>query len=519
MKRIQWLGLSMLLVTTATVPAAPIEVGSGVNEARVFIEWADGFSLEYRVHFGQSETDTTTGLALLDVIEAESELTTERTVYTWGISIDGLTYQDHSDVGYGGDEFWWHYWTDEAGSRATWTSSWLGAADRIVQHGDADAWIYGHAEAPQPEWEPPFRAGYGQYVYDANDFATAWIDYQPQGMMTDWLSGVPFNDPNAAVGRPTVDTTGDDWSIPLNAAAPVVPVYPAFRADEIVYLGEAGSLTLAFNHPVRDDERNPYGLDFIVFGNAPQALGGGQNWTNGDPTEATTGATGDSEPGIVSVSQDGLIWYSFTSDPNFMTADPSFVKLAVDAEDGPFCDGFAPTLGRVYDPENADPALGSDNSWWAEPTNPTLPLDPNLSYDTLAGLSIARVAQTYGDSAGGVGYDIARLDLPVDPNTQAKWFLYVRIDDAPGGGAPEVDAVADVTCPGDYRHPAPIGDLNGDFRVDEKDSAIVTGYWDIVFSDPEDPAAVADLNGDGVIDDADLAIVQDNQGTITWGPF
>ena len=118
------------------------------------------------------------------------------------------------------------------------------------------------------------------------------------------------------------------------------------------------------------------------------------------------------ECGIVSVSQDGATWYSFTNDPNFMADDPGFIKLAADADDGPFCDGFAPTLGRVYDPCHADASIGEWNLWWAEPTNPTLPVDPNLSFETLAGRSVARVAQTYGDSAGGTGYDIARLDLP-----------------------------------------------------------------------------------------------------------
>ncbi len=68
------------------------------------------------------------------------------------------------------------------------------------------------------------------------------------------------------------------------------------------------------------------------------------------------------------------------------------------------------------------------------------------------------MAQNYGDSAGGTGYDINLLDLPVDPNTGFKWFQYIRIDDQPGGGTAEVDAVADVSCPGDYLHPAPIGD-------------------------------------------------------------
>jgi len=517
MKLGQWLGLGVLLAAAVVASAAPIEVGSGVNESRVYIEWADGFSIEFLVRFGQTEAETTTGIALLDRIEAETELIVRRTDYDWGISIDGMVYGDHNDTGYGGGALWWHYWTDDSGSRDSWISPWTGAADRIVRHGDADGWIYGRDDAPAPRWEVPFLSGYGRYVCDANDFATAWIDYQPQGMMNDWLSQEPYNDPNAALGRPTVDTTGDGWIAPTTAAVPVVPVYPAFRSQELVFLGKGGSLTLTFNHPVRDDVLNPYGIDFLVFGNTCLRQANGQYLTDGAFADIVVGDSDSSEPGIVSVSQDGVTWYCFTSDPNFMAADPNFIKLPAEAGDGPFCDGFAPTLGRVYDPCNVDASLGETNLWWAEPTNPTLPLDPAVSVKTLSGRSVARVAQTYGDSAGGTGYDLARLDLPVDPNTRLKWFTYIRIDDAAAGGEPEIDAVADVSCPGDYRHPAPLGDVNGDFRVDDEDVAVVAGCQGVSVSGPDDPAAAADLNADGVIDAADLEIVQNHLGTVAWG--
>jgi hypothetical protein len=506
------------LAVTTTASAELIEVGAGVNEAKVYIEWRDGFSVEFLVRFGLTESETTTGIGLIDIIEAETELVTVRIYYDSTPLIDGIAYRDHNNVGYVPTAGWWHYWTDNAGSRDGWASSWTGASRRIVRHGDADAWIYGRDDEPKPQWEIPFLSGYGQYIYDANDFATAWIDYQPQGMSRDWLSGISYNDPNAALDRPTVDTTGDGWIASADSALPVVPGYPAWRHHELVYLGDGGSLTLAFNHQVRDDRNNPYGIDFIVFGNTWLSTGDNQYWTNGDPSETLVGSTASVEPGVVSVSQDGVTWYSFTTDPNFKADDPNFITLPVGAQDGPFCDGFAPTLGRVYDPCNADASVVETNRWWAEPTNPTLPLDPNLTLADLAGRSVARAAQIYGDSAGGTGYDIARLDLPVDPNTQLKWFRYIRIDDVSDGKGvnPEIDAVADVSCPGDYRHPAPVGDVNGDFRVDQKDVDIVNANLGKSVSDPEVPAA-ADLNADGTVDETDLGIVNSNLGTIAWG--
>jgi hypothetical protein len=496
--------------------ATPVEVGTGVNTASVYIEWSDGFNAEFLVHFGQAESDTTTGLGLMNVIEAETELATLRVDSEFGSYIDGIGYQRHYNEGWAGGDDWWHYWENDAGSRTGWVVSTTGANGRVVAHGDADGWIYGHGAEPAPASENPFLAGYGRYVYDPNDFATAWVAYEPADVIVDWLTGLPFNDPNAALGRPTVDTSGDDWFISMDVNVPVVSLYPPLRTHEMVSLGEGGTITLSFNHPVSDDERNPYGIDFIVFGNASQAVGGNQAWTNGDPRSVSVGDSGGSEPGIVSVSQDGQTWYSFTNDPNFMSDDPGFIKLAGDAEDGPFCDGFAPTLGRVYDPCYADASVGSWNEWWAEPTTPTLPLNPALSYASFAGMSVARVAETYGDSAGGVGYDLARLDLPVDPNTDLKWFQYVRIDDAPGGGSTEVDAVADVSCPGDYTHPQPAGDLNDDYRVDRDDAAIVEVFLGQEITDPGELAAVADLNKDGQVDQEDLDIVTANLGACAW---
>ncbi|MCH7919961.1 MAG: hypothetical protein IIC50_18480 [Planctomycetes bacterium] len=502
--------MSVLCVLAGSVSADLIEVGTGVNEARVYVEWADGYRVDFLVHFGEGETTMLTGLELMDIVEAETELTTVRSDFGFGVFIDGITYLGHGNVGFGGGDLWWHYWEGNARDNSLWMSSLTGAGGRLVGHGDADGWVYGHGMAPRLEVALPFLDGYGQYAFDANDFATEVVAYEPTSVFLDWLSGGALDDPNTLLGRPTIDTTGDDWLAPIDTPLPVVPVYPAFREFEIIYLGEGGSVTLAFNHPVRDDEHNPYGIDFIVFGNASQNQGGTQGWNNGDPREATVGESHSSEPGVVSVSQDGTIWYSFTTDPNFMADNEDFIKLSPGDGDGPFADTFAPTLGRVYNPADPDGSLGPWNQWWSEPTNPTLPLDPGLSFASFAGKSVARIAETYGDSAGGTGFDIGRLDLPADPDTGKKWFSYVRIDDGAGAGSPEIDAVSDVSAPGDYKHPAPLGDVNGDFCVDIRDAALVAEFWGTDTTD-------VDVNGDGLVDILDLGLVLDLLGSCTWG--
>ncbi len=117
-------------------------------------------------------------------------------------------------------------------------------------------------------------------------------------------------------------------------------------------------MTLGFDHPVCDDENNPYGIDLLVYGNAMQTASGG--WTNGDPTATTVTQSCYSEPGVISVSQDGVIWYSFTTDTNFMSDDPNYIVLDANEDDGPFCDNFAATLGRIYntDPNYLETSLG-----------------------------------------------------------------------------------------------------------------------------------------------------------------
>ena len=77
--------LGCLCLVPSLVTATPVEVGAGINTASVYIEWADGFSVDFLVHFGQAETDTTTAIGLMDIIEAETELTTVRNDLGWGL--------------------------------------------------------------------------------------------------------------------------------------------------------------------------------------------------------------------------------------------------------------------------------------------------------------------------------------------------------------------------------------------------------------------------------------------------
>jgi len=304
----------------------------------------------------------------------------------------------------------------------------------------------------------------GAYQYDPNDFAVDVQKYLAgSGIGNDCISGDPFNNPQNALGRPTVDTTGDGIGAAPWEPMVVVPFYPAFRHYELVTIGKGGQLVLKFSHPVRDDKNNAYGVDFIVFGNTFTVMDGTSYWySTSDPRSVYASAGyGFVEPSQVSVSQDGMTWYPYDEDP--------------------YADGYAPTLGRVYvtDPNEADPNAFDDNQFWGHPTDPTLPLDPNTSFADHTGKTLAQICQSlYGQSAGGTGFDLAQLpDLPVDPSTGLKWMQYVKIQDLDNGVTSEIDAVSDVTCCGDWKHPFPVGDLNGDCCVDLYDLAILSDHW------------------------------------------
>ncbi len=280
------------------------------------------------------------------------------------------------------------------------------------------------------------------YDYDPNDFAAEVVDYvQGTGVINDYLSGVPFNDPDTAIGRPTLMTTGDGFYIPPAQSVPVVPVYGPFRYFEVVSIGTGGRLTVKFNHPIANDRNNPYGIDFIIYGNAAQTIAGGQHWTNGNPEQTTVTDSITDEPGIVSVSQDGATWYYFSN--------------------GPYADSFAPTAGLQWD---------DVNDVWAEELDPTRPVDPNITAASLNGKTVAQIIELYDGSAGGTGFDIGSLGLD--------WIQYVRIEDKSGNSATtEIDAIADVSCCGDYKHPLPAGDLDENCRVDFFDFAVLVQNW------------------------------------------
>lgn len=245
-----------------------------------------------------------------------------------------------------------------------------------------------------------------------------------------------YAEPSNVLGRPTTCMNGQ-WG------GPVSPYNSAWMADELLTLsGEdedvVPQVSIKFDHDVMDDANNPWGIDFIVFGNAFGVGNSTSYYTQTtDPSKVSFAGTGASEESEVLVSQDGETWYSYTE-----------TKSA---------DDFAPTLGYVYDTTTPETSLFSGNAWWGLPADACYPVNPSLGWSDFKGLTLAQVAQYYNGSAGGAGYDLAKFELngqKLPVNAEGKrWIRYVRVqsvylDDTGEGDSgwsePEVDAVADV---------------------------------------------------------------------------
>ena len=207
-----------------------------------------------------------------------------------------------------------------------------------------------------------------------------------------------FDDPTTALGAPTRFTSPNS---PFGGAT--TPFQGAFGDDEVVTVGEGGSLTVAFDTAVTNDALNPFGIDLLIFGN--------QAFFDADFPNGVAGAPFADAGGVIEVSADGI---NFIEVPN-VTPEGGFPTLG-------FLDPTAPlTFGGTV----ADGTIPSDF---------TKPVDP--SFD-LTGLTLDQILAGYDGSGGGLGIDIGALGLDE--------ISYVRITNPFGsGGTPEVDAFADV---------------------------------------------------------------------------
>ncbi len=149
-------------------------------------------------------------------------------------------------------------------------------------------------------------------------FATEVLEYRPAPGQ--FVQDPAFNDPAAALGAPVGGGTLD-----------------GDETKAVSLGGFGGVLVLGFDHTVRDDPRNPFGLDCILFGNA--------FWVGGDVNRRW------GEPATIEISLD--------ANKNSVADDPWFLVPGSHITDPP-----ARWESQTWDDDANDSTYPPTEAWW-----------------------------------------------------------------------------------------------------------------------------------------------------------
>jgi len=278
------------------------------------------------------------------------------------------------------------------------------------------------------EQAPPSPDGtYTAYISNTNDFAV-------QIVSTNKLSSnALYNDPTAVLNRPALRYI--DLGIPTRTTIINPPFNVATNGGNVLAsISAGGQITVSMGRKVYDDPANPYGVDFIVYGNSFF-----YKWTGGTASDSTdfnasqfTSNSYFGHAAIVSVSQDGTNWFTYNSVPALF-------------------------------PDNAFRWDEANDSWTEEQFNPTKPLNPSVYTNNLDGQSLAGALNLFGGAAGGTGYDLKASGWP--------WIQYIRVQ--AGSGSAVIDSIAAV-------NPAVVGD-----SLSIVPDNISAGLTNLVFQKPD----------------------------------
>jgi len=231
-------------------------------------------------------------------------------------------------------------------------------------------------------------AAFGQY-------ADAVVDYQP-GALSGSLTN--FTLPLSALGEPSRVTPGP-------FGGPVDPFSPPYLSSQVVSIGSGGWLTLRLDVPILNDLAHPFGVDFLLFGNAGFVI------TNGDFSGGgiTDGTLFGANSGLsrISVSPDSVNWFAL---------DPA----------------LAPLVDALY------PTDGSGDF--------TTPVNPAISAADFAGKDLAGIRALYAGSGGGAGFDLAWARDTNGAPVSLPSVHFVRVEMQ--GGHSEIDGIVVVPEPG-----------------------------------------------------------------------
>lgn len=233
-----------------------------------------------------------------------------------------------------------------------------------------------------PEWAPAVNSPFGVEVIAA---------VGPFG-------NSPYDDSASVLGMPSTDffdPFGDFGGGTKERRVKIVEA--TFSTDArtnkiITTLEQGSSIIVRFDQAVTNNPANPYGVDFLVFGNSFYSSDG---FVNDSADMNTLNVMGSlfGEPLKISVSP------GFTGLAGENAADPATWPW-YRYESGPFGDTGFPTHGYLWN--------RSETNWSAQPMDFTKPVNPAFAAIFDAGnIKAADVIDLYNGSGGGTGFDLA----------------------------------------------------------------------------------------------------------------
>jgi hypothetical protein len=342
------------------------------------------------------------------------------------------------------------YWNGDTYAQGQWSSAYYGLDYLPLTNGSwigfsvsADGYPTNNAD-PNYETElsvfnndeqaPPSPDGnYVAYVCNTNDFAVQIIN------TTNIEAVSPYNNPAAVLGLPTLQFLDPYAGGVTNRVSIIDDPYNVAPdgSDVLTEITAGGEITVMLGRKVYDEPNNPYGIDLIVYGNSFFWSLSGISGFVSDGTDLNAATFKSSaiagHSATVSVSQDGVNWYTYTNTP-------------------------------VLFPDEAYRWDDTNDSWTAEEMNPTKPINPYLYTNNFAGETVAGALDQFVGAAGGTGYSLHASGFP--------WIQYVRIQPAPGTYT-VIDAIAAV-------NPAVVGDA-----LSIAPDNIAAGITNLAFQEPD----------------------------------
>ncbi|HTB84597.1 MAG TPA: hypothetical protein VK742_13155 [Candidatus Sulfotelmatobacter sp.] len=285
---------------------------------------------------------------------------------------------------------------------------------------------------------------YVAYVVNTNDFASQLVS------TNNIYTTSPYNNPLAVLGPPTLlfydiyesrltneitkVVEPEYWTMPDKATPVICEISPSTSLTST-----SGFVTIKMPSPIYHNPNNPYGRDFIVFGNSFYVATGGptaNNFANMNvvPIAGLSGTYGHAT--TVAVSQDGTNWFTY-----------------------PYVPVLLPSDSYQWDDYN--------HLWKGELTSETKPVNPLLYFTNTV---VSNVVDQYVGATGGTSYSLQPSGLP--------WIQYVRVYagtnviDTNLTDYTVIDAIGTV-------HPVVVGDA-----LSITPSNLVSGVTNLVFQNP-----------------------------------